>query len=143
MVTDISFFVEDRQPDGTWHLVDEPIRNPGYYPDDPDSHPDWEIMPHTLDIPPDYTLFSILADMRNRTRGKYFKPISLPRGLPSGLSKIAQNYFDFWEGDAQSPSWLTHADFNSYDGDKAEIKFFIEQIQHYSNSCRFIFWFDS
>ena len=65
-----------------------------------------------------YALFSILADVRNRTGLDY---ISLPKGLPRDATDFVKEGYEYWGMDAHSCSYLTlkeMIDFReTHDGD--------------------------
>lgn len=59
----------------------------------------------------DYTLFAILADVRN---GNNNIPISQPKGLPEDVSDVTKAESDFWDSDGHSHSFFTMQELYSY-----------------------------
>ncbi len=54
-----------------------------------------------------YTLFAVLADVRNREDTKV---IDTPRGIPQDCSSQVKLNVDSWEDDAHSHSWFTYGE---------------------------------
>jgi len=106
MGTDIHVCVE-RRVNGVWNAV---LKTRGYSKED---------SLYWLDIDRNYSLFAILADVRNGfgfagcDTGDGFVPISKPRGLPPDVSaKILRDYDEGW---GHSISWLTLQEILDYD----------------------------
>lgn len=123
MGTDIHMACEVRH-NGKWELVkDKVFKNPWYKPN---SEYSWEQKEYT-NIPYDdrsYTLFAILADVRNRE--ERLNPISEPKGYPEDMCDELKNdiYGDYDEdaynyrptlSNAHSASWLTLKELLDYD----------------------------
>lgn len=105
MGCDIHLFVEKRE-NGVWVPVDNWKPSEDY--------------PGSLDVDYEegfyhgrcYTLFSVLADVRNES-GKYrIKPICEPKGLPDDVTEPVKAC---WDCDGHSHSWHTLADLLAYD----------------------------
>jgi hypothetical protein len=70
-----------------------------------------------------YTLFGILADVRNGicsffrgpSTGQEAKPISMPKGLPEDVSSYVKLQSDEWDCDGHSHSWFTLQELLDYD----------------------------
>jgi len=101
-----------------------------------------------------YNFFSILADVRNEKRGGEFyrEPISVPKGVPDGVSVGIQAEIDYWVGDGHSHSYFTLAELNSVDWDKydySDVGTFISEVMPVLNTfgdpdeVRIVFWFDN
>lgn len=67
-----------------------------------------------------YTLFSILADVRNYSDNKI---ISEPKGFPSDSSDIVRNKFEEWEGDGHSHSYLTMKEIYDFYEENKTVKY--------------------
>lgn len=70
-----------------------------------------------------YTLFALLADVRNGiyskfynepATGRYIEPISEPRGLPDDVSTEVLEASNFWTWDAHSRSYFTLKELQDY-----------------------------
>jgi hypothetical protein len=59
----------------------------------------------------DYTLFSILADVRNYSNNK---SISSPKGIPNDVTKEVKEEYERWDGDGHSHSWFTLKELMKY-----------------------------
>ena len=59
----------------------------------------------------DYTLFSILAGVRNSNN---IKPVKEPRGFPEDCNESIKNQYEEWGIDAHTPSWLTLKELKAY-----------------------------
>lgn len=115
----------------------------------------------------DYTLFSILANVRNYGDTKY---IDEPRGIPNDCSKQVRNDCEEWDCDGHSHSYftlyelITWLDENSYDEDntlisliddmkkRADEDYFIrsylweikpQEALEKAKDMRIVFWFDN
>ncbi len=102
MGCDIHFFVETKQPDGTWKADGEFQR---------DEDGEWmSQIGRSLYCGRNYNLFAILADVRNGRgfagikTGDGFNPISDPRGVPDDASHEYKAIVDQWDGDGHSHS---------------------------------------
>lgn len=68
-----------------------------------------------------YDLFAILADVRNGRgfagidTGDGFKPIDMPRGIPSDASTKYRKYAESWGDDGHSHSFFTVRELKDYD----------------------------
>lgn len=75
-----------------------------------------------------YTVFSVLADVRNGRgfagvdTGDRIEPIDEPRGLPEDASDIAKRRRGDWGVDGHSVSWLTLEEIKGYDWDQEIVK---------------------
>lgn len=106
MGCDIHFYTEVKQPDGTWKLHGELVRDG----DDEDS---WVSCSEELYDGRNYNLFAILADVRNGRgfagikTGEGFNPISDPRGVPDDASPEYKKIVEQWDCDGHSHSYHT------------------------------------
>jgi hypothetical protein len=121
MGTDIHPHYEIKQND-TWVYYD--WKKPYVIGEHDDGSPkyDWSKMfDDPLDIGRNYNLFSILANVRNGfgfagvPTGEGFKPIALPRGLPTDVSKEILSMSDYWESDGHSRSWFMLKELQDFD----------------------------
>ena len=113
-----------------------------------------------------YTLFAILADVRN---GGNIIPISQPKGLPKNVSKALKKVSDDWGVDGHSHSYFTLEELLEYDdwekiisdsdydkgnhktlGTYCNIDMPISVLLQYAkkkklkhNQIRIVFWFDN
>lgn len=120
MGVDITFFAEERLPDGTWSIAGDLVPNLDYYPDDPDFAGEPEFVPPALDINRCSPLFSVLANVNNTRTATPFEFISLPRGIPVDASAVTRKWFAAWEGDAFAASWLTLDEIDSFDWNRVK-----------------------
>lgn len=67
-----------------------------------------------------YSLFSILADVRNYSSNK---PICEPRGLPEDVSYIIKTISDDYGSDGHSHSWLTMKELYDYFENNKTVKY--------------------
>lgn len=70
---------------------------------------EWDVT-HTIDIPRNYTLFSILANVENNGEIPY---ISEPRGVPEDASNVVDTTFHYLH-DYHSCSWLTREELKNF-----------------------------
>ena len=106
MGCDIHFYVETRQPDGSWKTADKWA--PCKYDAD-------EIVVDYNDAfysGRSYYLFAILAGVRNSAG---FVPIAEPRGVPEDACAEYKAEVARWDGDGHSHSYLTLAEIFAYD----------------------------
>lgn len=68
----------------------------------------------------DYTLFSILADVRNYSNNV---PVCKPKGIPEDCSKVTRKEIDFWGVDGHSHSYLTLRELFEYLETHPTVKF--------------------
>jgi hypothetical protein len=54
-----------------------------------------------------YTLFAIMADVRNYDK---LDVIVQPKGLPEDLSTVVQKYANYWNDSSHSHSWFDYAE---------------------------------
>ncbi|MBX3321184.1 MAG: hypothetical protein KF890_14985 [Nitrospira sp.] len=116
MGCDIHFRVEKRV-DGEWKPAEQMVANQYWEPgsDEPETNP------KELYDGRNYSLFAILADVRNGRGfagcdiGNGFNPIAPPRGLPPDVSKSVSEDSERWGGDGHSHSWFTLAELLAYD----------------------------
>lgn len=106
MGCDIHLFVEKKN-NNKWEAVKG--KNPyfGCWANEPEEcYKDWFYNSRN------YSLFSVLADVRNNYN---IKPIATPKGLPIDVSDIVRKESDEWDGDGHSHSWLTLKELLDYD----------------------------
>ena len=113
MGVDITFFAEQRSPDGDWSIVGELVPNLDYFPDDPDSANEPELVPPSLNIPRCSPLFAILANVNNTRTVEPYETIAMPRGLPDNATPEARAWFNAWQG-AFAASWLTLDEIDNF-----------------------------
>jgi hypothetical protein len=99
-----------------------------------------------IDINRNYTLFSVLANVRN---GGEIGPISEPRGLPKDISMEVMEYYNEERHDAHSCSWLNLNDLveankriNKLGLVNNDLDIIISIIEKLQNG-RLVFWFDN
>ena len=101
MGCDIHMYLEKKDKKGIWNSFD-------YYRIS--SHPkEFEVVP--IYDSRNYSLFSILADVRNYGNNE---PISEPKGLPSDCCKEINEEYQFLYGDAHSCSYFTLKELKDY-----------------------------
>jgi hypothetical protein len=71
----------------------------------------WWINSGDPDLNRDYTLFGILAGVRDDS----VTPISEPRGIPEDASSVMKAWHESWGVDAHSASFVTLSELVSYD----------------------------
>ena len=118
MGVDITFFAEQRLPDGSWAIAGDLVPNPDFDPDDADSTAEPRIVPSAMDIPRCSPLFAILANINNSRTNIPYETIAAPRGIPSDASAESRNWFAARQDDAFAASWLTLAEIDSFDWDR-------------------------
>jgi hypothetical protein len=139
MGCDIHSRVEVKE-NGVWKLnTEEVFENQYYYSPEKikeikERQPEWEPYGDNTQFlaqPSDgrnYDWFAILADVRNGRgfagvkTGDGFVPIAEPRGVPEDATQEWKAYVEDWKYDMHSQSWLTLADFDSYDWNRDSIK---------------------
>ncbi len=111
MGTDITIFVEEQSKDGSWELVDEPVKH-----DQPYNYIDEiKFLPRSMDSGRNYNLFAILANCRNGLRSEeLFKPIADQRGVPDDLSEIAKRVYESSD-DYHNATWYYIEEVLDYD----------------------------
>lgn len=62
-----------------------------------------------------YSLFAVLANVRNRGYGEAYPYISTPKGLPEDATTYVRKEYDSWGWDAHSCSYLTLRDIVEFD----------------------------
>lgn len=69
--------------------------------------------PYRVDVYSDrcYSLFGVLADVRNRG----YKPIDTPRGLPDDVTDYVKSEYEWWGTDAHSASFFTLRELKEWD----------------------------
>ena len=106
--------------------------------------PEWILMGE-LDIDRWYGLFGRLAGVR----GCEYDPITDPRGLPKDISKATRLFYEWWDGSAHTPSWLSQEEWL-----QVEKEFDHRWLRHSNvgqistdmeiiDELRVVFWFDS
>lgn len=111
MSTDMHAIVEVWR-DETWYLGEPARWEPKVYFGHPD-YTDLELRIPTFDLPQNYELFAILANIRN-TRYE-LEPIVPPRGLPDDASVEARQLRDQNTGWMTCASWLLATELFSFD----------------------------
>lgn len=118
MGCDIHFYVE-RKVDGKWLSADR--WTPNEYAND-EGEPPFCVEYHDhFYTGRNYSLFGILANVRNGVgfagcdTGDGFKPIAMPKDLPSDVSPEVKAESDRWGCDGHSHSWFTLAELRAYD----------------------------
>ena len=119
MGCDIHIFTQRKNNSGKWVSADFFVKNDYYDPEseDYDSKNEYELI--QIYGHRNYTVFGILADVRNYKGGflgteRYAQPISEPKGLPDDLDDYLKSYFDEWAGDIHSMSYLTLKEIKEY-----------------------------
>jgi hypothetical protein len=128
MGTDIHMGIEVKR-DGEW----EPsriVKNRWYSPKYPEECP--EMVPESPYDNRNYTVFSILADVRNGRgfagcdTGDRFVPISKPKGFPEDMHHLTIHAAN---GD-HTPSWLTLKELKDYDwNQETNLRGFVQEEQ--------------
>jgi hypothetical protein len=121
MGCDIHIYTEARKyinNTPTWANVDNWRYNPYYDKEDPDGEEKMDIEP--IYRGRDYSLFSILANVRNWDENNQF--ISEPRGLPEDVSKQTKAASDRWDSDGHSHSYFTLKELKDYVKTMSKIK---------------------
>lgn len=131
MGTDIHLAVERRRPDGKWERCFPPagvrLLDDWFYVNQADAG----YVRHSWYSERNYTLFAVLADVRN---GYGFagvptfvpiKPIAMPRGLPVDISPEVSRLLDDYEADDISLgdhdfSWLLVSELLAYNWDQTQ-----------------------
>lgn len=111
MGCDIHINCEIKTPDGYWENCDFFTIDPTYksLKGDPDCPPKWQIK--EVNVGRNYTLFGVLAGVRDRSR----PVISEPRGVPDDMSKqTKKRYLRESEWGCHSYSWLTLKELLDY-----------------------------
>lgn len=67
-----------------------------------------------------YSLFSILANVRNESENK---PISMPKGMPKDVSDAIKKESEIWNGDGHSHSYFTMKELYDYQEKNKTIKY--------------------
>jgi hypothetical protein len=142
---DIHAYVEV-QGDQDWQKVGAVFDNPDYRPESPPN--DWNT-PRT-DHPirwRDYTLFGILAGVRNRSGNQ---PIAEPRGLPSDVTPDVRRLSEEFGDDGHSHSSLLLSEilgwedgFPQWQGDEWGKAIEIMKKLGEPDRVRMVFWFDN
>ncbi len=109
-----------------------------YYEYDPEHEP--SSLPKDLYGNRNYSLFAILADVRN---DEGYECIPLPRGMPDGLSLEIKSWFEHFQEDAYSASWLTLEELVNFDWHGKHIQIYArvdERVTHlFHPECGFPF----
>ena len=112
MGCDIHLFTERKKSiNGTkkWVNIDNWRLNPYFEENNEDGECQYDL--HSVYPHRDYTLFSILADVRNDGGTKV---ISTPKGLPKDVSEVVKNENVKWGCDGHSHSYLTMKELYRY-----------------------------
>lgn len=109
MGTDISMYAE-RQSNGQWQFIGRMVKNE-LYAYDPDHETAYR--PESLYNTRNYSLFAILADVRNGFMEDKYESIAPPRGLPDDLSPELKEHFQSEEG--EDATWLTLEELVTFD----------------------------
>lgn len=126
MGCDIHCFVE-KKIDGKWEQItgfvsDYYDPNNDYFSSDRFKNADSPIYGRN------YTLFALLADVRNGygfagiDTGDRITPISSPKGLPDDVSEHIRTESDSWDCDGHSHSWLTVKEILDYNIEVTQTK---------------------
>ncbi len=100
-----------------WTNADNWKLNP-YYDSGDESEPEYRINPACSWR--NYTLFSILANVRNQSENK---PIAEPKGLPADVTEIVKQMSDKWGSDGHSHSFFTMKELYDYSEDNKTVKY--------------------
>jgi len=103
MGCDIHLFTERKRNinnEEKWVNVDNWKLNP-YYDKNDEEEREYEL--NSAYGNRNYTLFSLLADVRNYDDNKI---ISEPKGFPEDASEIVKKHNEYWEGDGHSHSFF-------------------------------------
>lgn len=105
MGCDIHIYLEKKENDRWVAIKGE---NPYYkdWKDEPEFSLDWFYNGR------DYSLFALLADVRNDYN---VEPLSEPKGVPEDVSDEIRKEYEFWEGDGHSHSWYTFDELVNFD----------------------------
>jgi len=101
-----------------------------------------------------YTLFALLADVRNNcNHEKLLIPISEPKGLPKDLSWRVRDAYQKWEDDTHSCTYLSLAEIgktylrawtdDTVDNYTKNQLLILEHTMSRMNNPRLILWFDN
>ena len=97
----------------------EPYKLKATEQDRKDYHPLWRAFAQNIDIDRNYTLFNILAGVRDHD----IRPIiALPRGVPDDASFEFAEELEKWDGDGHSTSWVTFPELRDYVPDPETVK---------------------
>ena len=106
--------------DGDWKAITQPFFTNQYF-----DHKEFIKSGETFSAPMtpkpyngrNYTLFSLLADVRNEPKGTpdYVEPIAMPKGQPPQASSEWYELAGKWDGDGHSHSWFTLAELQAFD----------------------------
>jgi hypothetical protein len=79
-------------------------------------HGNWLKVPHLTPFNwRNYGFYGWLAGVRNHSA---MTPMAADRGLPEDASEsVAREFYDYWESDAHSVSWVTVAELLAFDYD--------------------------
>lgn len=114
MGCDIHIYTEARRTVNNelkWVNVDNWRINPYYDKTDPDGD-ESRLQIQKIHGGRDYSLFAILANVRNYDEGNQF--ICEPKGLPEDISAPTKHEAEVWEGDGHSHSYFTLKELKDY-----------------------------
>ncbi|MCI0665666.1 MAG: hypothetical protein L0220_31805 [Acidobacteria bacterium] len=126
MGCDIHIFVE-KKVDGKWVSADKWTPYP-YADEEGETRKEWVDSDDLIYSDRNYDLFGILANVRNgwgaagSDTGDGFKPIAMPKGLPSDVSTKVKAESDAWGDDSHSHSWITLEELKAYDWEGQKTK---------------------
>lgn len=132
MGCDIHLYVEKKNKNGKWKFVKDDSNVREFYDEYTNRN---------------YSLFGILAGVREHDNA----PISSPKGLPYDSSSDVDKFFKSWDCDAHSTSYLTLRELFEYNWSKvrnAHIFDFLRIIPELMvlgkpDDVRIVFWFDN
>jgi len=122
MGCDIHLFTERKMSinlEEKWVNIDNWKLNPYYEENNEDREVLYSINPAYSSR--DYNLFSMLADVRNRSENKY---ISEPKGLPEDVSEVIKKVSESWGDDGHSHSFFTMGELYDFQKENSTQKYF-------------------
>ena len=120
MGCDIHIYLENKKTvEGKekWVSADVYKKN-RYYDEDDKYEKEFEFVEIYQDR--DYSLFSLLADVRNYSKNE---PISKPRGIPSDCCKEIMEEYERWGEDGHSHSYYTLKELLEYQSKQVPVKY--------------------
>jgi hypothetical protein len=145
MRCNIHAYVEVQDGRG-WQKIGEVFKKPNYRPNFPLSRRNTPLSDHPIQGC-DYTLFSILAGVRNYSGNE---PIAEPRGMPPDVSSEVRRLSERFGDDGHSHSWLLLSEilgwndgFRAWNEDEWGVAIEIMKTLGNPDRVRMVFWFDS
>lgn len=117
MGTDIRIYAEQHM-NGRWQFIGKMTKNM-YYEYDPEHENEYH--PENLYDIRNYSLFAILADVRN---DEGYECIAPRRGRPDDLSPEVKSWFEYFQDDELYESWLTLEELVNFDWHGKRIKIY-------------------